>query len=124
MFKSCHTSHGQMGGAIAGFIPQGPNNDGRLVFVPLDHSHPPVHDAVQPEGVVGRHNGVVVQCGVEAVGLVICFVQQVNAMLIAQLVPGARKMWLWLQENLFMREPGKLTESVTVNESLATRECL
>jgi hypothetical protein len=76
---------------ITSLIPQGPDDDGGVVLVSLQHAHPSIHDAVQPEGVGGRHYGVVVQGGVEPMGLEIGLIHQVDAQLTAQLVPMQKK---------------------------------
>ena len=82
------TCHGEMGGAVARLVAQGPDDDARLVLVALDHADSPVDDGVQPEGVAGRHDRVVAQSRVKAVRLKIGLVQQVDAVLVAQLVPA------------------------------------
>lgn len=76
------TCHCEVSRSIASFIAKGPNNDRRLILVTLHHSYAPVHDAVQPQRIVGRHNCIVVQGGVKAMGLVICLIQEVDAILI------------------------------------------
>ena len=85
------TCHGEVRGAVAGFVAQGPDDDARLVLVALHHADAAIDDAVQPEGVAGRHDRVVAQRRIEAVRLEIGLVQQVDAVLVAQLVPAPRK---------------------------------
>ena len=76
------TCHCEVSRSIASFIAKGPNNDGRLILVTLHHSYAPVYDAMKPQRIVGRHDCIVVQRGVKAMGLIICLIQEVDAILI------------------------------------------
>lgn len=46
---------------------------------------------MKPKRVVGRHDGIIVQGGVKAMGLIICLVQQIDAVLIAKLIPAIKE---------------------------------
>ena len=80
--------HGQVGRPVAGLVAQGPDADAGEVLVAVHHPHQPVHHGVQPQGIVGGVCGVVLQAGVKAVRLQVGLVQEVDAVLGAQLVPA------------------------------------
>ena len=83
--------HGQNVFPSVGFIAAGPEQDRRVVFVPLEHGFRPVHHAVLPLGqaagdVPAGFDGSQLLPG--AVAFQIGLVHQVDALLIAQVVPG------------------------------------
>ena len=73
--------------AIARLIAQGPDDDGREILVSLQHAHPSVYNGMHPDGVLGRHDSIVVQGWVKAMRLHICFIHEVQPILIAELIP-------------------------------------
>ena len=80
--------HGQVGGPITSFIAERPDYDGRVVLIALHHAQAAVHDRVEPERVVGRHDVVIVERGIKPVCLEVGLVHKVDAILIAQLIPA------------------------------------
>ena len=88
---------------IAGLIAQGPDDDGGVVLVPLQHAHASVDDGMHPDGVLGRHHAVVVQRWVKAMRLHIGLIHQVQPVLIAQLIP-ADTMCLLADHGIYYQE--------------------
>ena len=82
------TCHGQMCRAVAALVAQAPQDDAGVVLVALAHVDGPVQEGVRPQGVAGGHHRIVVQRRVEAVGLAVGLVHEVDAVLVAQLVPA------------------------------------
>jgi hypothetical protein len=73
---------------IARLVAERPNDDRGVVLVTLQHAHASVHDGVEPQGVVGRHNSIVVQSRVKAVCLHVRLIHKVKPILIAELIPA------------------------------------
>ena len=88
-------SHGQVGWAIPRLIAQGPDADAGEILVPVHHAHDSVHHGRQPQRVVGGHGRIILQPWVEAVRLQIGLVQEVDAVLGAQLIPATAEAWHW-----------------------------
>ena len=92
-----HTSeilcHGHHIGAAEGLVAAGPEEDGHMVLIPLKHGFRPVQHDLPPLRPASRH----IPAGLDgigervllpgAVGLQIGFIHQVDALLVAQVVP-------------------------------------
>ena len=70
--------------AVPRFVAQRPNNDGSVVFVPLEHPHGSVEVGVGPIGVLGQGFVAIAH----AVAFDVGFVYQVKAEPVTQVVPG------------------------------------
>ena len=77
--------------AIAGFVAQGPDDDGGEVFVPLQHAHASVYDGMHPDGVLSGDDSIVVQGWIKAMRLHVGFVHEVQPILAAELIPVNRQ---------------------------------
>ena len=71
---------------VACLVAEGPEDDGRMVFVPLDHVHGAVEEGVRPTRVVAKISVVVM-------GLQIRFIYKVYAVFVAEVVP-IRVVWI------------------------------
>ena len=70
--------------AVAGFVPERPDDDRRMVLVPLDHAGDPVEVGRAPGGIFGQALLAVAHAVRFDVGLV----DDVEAVLVAELVPA------------------------------------
>ena len=73
--------HGGVVRAAAALVAQRPEDHGRMVLVPLDHADRPLHEGRVPVGDVGEQ-------AADAVRFEIGLVHQVDAVLVAQVVPA------------------------------------
>jgi len=70
--------------AVARLVPQRPDNNGGVVLIAFHHPYGTVHVRVQPFGRVGQRLATVSH----AVAFNIRFIYHVQAVLVAQIVPG------------------------------------
>ncbi len=75
------SGHRGMMRAGAGFISEGPEQDGGVVAVAENHSDRPGHIGMDPHGIVG-------ECAFDSMRFEICFVHQVEAEFVAQVIPA------------------------------------
>ena len=76
-----------MGWPITGLVPKGPDDDTGMILVSLHHASAAFQNTVQPLGVGGRHDCIVVERRVESMRLKVGFIYQIEPILVAQFIP-------------------------------------
>ena len=90
VFTAEEIGHSHNVGAAEGFIAAGPEQNGNVVFIPLEHGFGPVQNAFSPFGdaagnIPGGIHGHALLPG--AVGLQIGFIHHIDAVFVAQVIP-------------------------------------